>query len=132
MEKYIHALSWVPFFGMTAGKTPFATRLTETAIMAFVPLVAMAIWMIPKLEERIDASAQMRAAETIAYAKSLDNLAAKQDESNKQLITAITSIAVIQNNINQIEKKVDNIDDIANTKVRSIEGRLDSMERRVK
>ena len=135
MEKYIQAmqnLHWLPFIGMTAGKSPLATRFVEAGILAFVPLIVMGIWAIPKLEAKIDSSSQLRAVETMAYAKSLDRLSEKQEESNMKLNSAMTSIAIIKNNLSQIEKKVDSIDDIANSKVRSVEGRLDSLERSIK
>lgn len=127
MQKYLVLFdsipTWLPFIGLMNGKSkaiksPLATRLVEAGILAMVPLIIGMVWVIPKLE--VMASIQHSALTELT----------KEVRSTKEDTARVrTSIAVLENNVARMDLAIGHIDEIANTKVRSVEGRLDSIER---
>jgi hypothetical protein len=134
-QKYVDLMqqipAWIPFLGLATGKSPLSTRFGEAIILAFVPVIVMAIWMIPKMEAKLESVINHQGLIMQTYSDNMKGLTVEVRENNQKLNTVITEVAILKNDSLKIEKKVDSIDDIANTKVRSIEGRLDSIEREV-
>ncbi len=122
-------IQYIPFIGMMAGKAPVPSRsLIELIIMALVPIVVAMIFFVPKLEERTDniedkivAAAESRSHEMAAYNEALNQLSGDVKEATSAIGALTTNIAVITTS-NEFIKE------IANTKVKTIEGRMGVLE----
>ena len=122
-------IQYIPFIGMMAGKTPVPSRsLIELIIMALVPIVVAMIFLVPKLEERTDniedkitAAAESRSHEMAAYNEALNQLSGDVKD-------ATTAIGALTTNIAVITTSNEFIKEIANTKVKTIEGRMGVLE----
>jgi len=106
-------------------------RITEALIVAVIPILAGVLWMVPKIEGQLEANALIQNAAMVSYSSSMDKLSDQVEKSTDATNRMQVSIAVLENNVSRIEVKVDSIDDIANTKVKTIEGRLGVMEYKI-
>jgi len=119
----------IPFIGMMASKVPAPSRsIVELIIVAILPIVVGIVFLVPKLEERtnnieakISQAAEARAVEMASYGTALNTLSGDVKDVVTAVGTLTTSVAVITTS-NEFIKE------IANTKVKTIEGRLGTLE----
>lgn len=115
-------IQYIPFLGMMAGKAPVPSRsMMELAIVALLPILFGAIYLIPKLDQKITGIEDARAHDVISYSQSINGMASNIKELSLNVNSLKTDIEVI---------KVSNefIKEVANTKVKTIEGRMGVLE----
>ena len=122
-------IQYIPFIGMMAGKVPVPSRsIMESIILAALPIVLALIFVVPKLEERtdniedkIESAAESRSHEMAAYNSALNDL-------STDVKGAVTAIGTLKTDIAVITTSNEFIKEIANTKVKTIEGRMGVLE----
>lgn len=135
-QKYIDIMSqisqYLPFIGAVgagSSSAPIIARISEAAITALVLAVIGYLLLIPELKQEIKTNSQVQNVLAEQYTRAQESTASNLREISATVRNLEIDNAVIKNNLTSMQSKIDNIDDIANTKVRSIEGRIDSLEK---
>lgn len=136
-QKYIDMLTnmpaWLPFLGMATGqKPPFGTRIAEAGIMALVPILVTYLMLVPELKAQIKEMRSVYEIQAAQYTAAQIEVSTRVADNSRTLNALQIDNAVSKSILAEIKVTVDKTNDIANTKVRSIEGRLDSIERVMK
>jgi len=121
-EKYVNILQYIPFIGMMAGKTPTPSRsLMELLIASLVPIFVGYIVLIPDLKNEVEHIKDARAHDITEYNQSINSM-------SKNIASVDRTVNELNVNVEVLRSSTEFIKEIANTKVKSIEGRLGVIE----